>query len=133
MMPMRARDRPLGLANKVKWRRIPTAPDASAALYCSRRSSRASRGNVAPAPALRRSAVRVLWRDERAILLSRHECAYAREIHGCACGGFWKAGKSVSCGSVRLLKSALLQPLTLGRVNLLLRSELAAPTSHFCG
>jgi hypothetical protein len=133
MMPRRARDRPLGLTNKVKWRRRPAAPVARASVYCSRRSSRALRGSVAGAPALRRSAVRVLWHGARAALPARRESACARESHGCACGASSMADMSVSSWSVRLLKSALLQPLTLGRVNLFLSAENVPPAPGFCG
>jgi hypothetical protein len=94
----------LGLTNRVKWRRVQAAPDASAARYCSRRNSRALRGSVASALALRRSAVRALWRDVRAVPPAHHGYAYARESRGYACGGFSRADKSVSSWSVRLLK-----------------------------
>jgi hypothetical protein len=94
MMPIRAWDRPLGLTNRAKWRRVLTAPVASAPVNCSRCSNRALRGSVALA--LRRSAARALWRVGRATPHAHREYACARESRGCACGGFLKAGKYVS-------------------------------------
>lgn len=133
MMPMRARDRPLGLTYKVKWRRILAAPAASAALYCSRFSSRALRGSVAAVLVLRRSIARVLWHDGRAAPHARLGSAYARENHECACGASPMADRSVSSWSARLLKSALLQPLSLRHVNLFLVVQTIRRKRGFCG